>query len=272
MTERATSPGLRCAEPAVPSMPAVPYNLLLVSASTRWTRAVKEAAAELGSGVSTCDAKGAVFRLAGIAPHYSHLLLHPGSADGLLDELIDLTANDRESSTEMLLLGTAATSPSRIGVIRSADRGAVRQALAPQPAQMLQPDRNPMHLTELREALAGAMIETRYQPIVRLADRQPVALEALARLNHPTRGTLPPDEFVPQIEDAGLAAQLTDLVTDRALTDMAGPLLQPHRFDVTLNFPLDVLLVPDALHRLNTRRRAAGVAAEQVIIELTESR
>jgi EAL domain-containing protein (putative c-di-GMP-specific phosphodiesterase class I) len=129
-----------------------------------------------------------------------------------------------------------------------------------------------MHLTELRDALAGAMIETRYQPIVRLSDRQPVALEALARLNHPTRGTLPPGDFVPQIEDAGLAARLTDLIVDRAMADLAGPLLQPLELDITLNFPLDVLLVPDALRRLETRRRAAGVAAGRVVIELTESR
>jgi EAL domain-containing protein (putative c-di-GMP-specific phosphodiesterase class I) len=129
-----------------------------------------------------------------------------------------------------------------------------------------------MHLTELREALAGAMIETRYQPIVRLSDRRPVALEALARLNHPTRGTLPPDQFVPQIEDAGLAAHLTDLVAGRALADIAGLLLQPHALDITLNLPLDVLLVPEALRRLDASRSVAGVAVERVIIELTESR
>lgn len=129
-----------------------------------------------------------------------------------------------------------------------------------------------MNLTELHEALAGSMIEMRYQPIVRMADRQLVAFEALARLNHPTRGTLPPDDFVPQIEDAGLAARLTDLVAERAFADMAGPLLCAHAFAVTLNFPLEVLLVPVARQALHDRRRAAGVAAEHVIIELTESR
>lgn len=272
MTDGVNRLGLRCAEPGKSTVPAPPCNLLLVSASKSWTQAVQDAAAELGGGVSSCDAKGAVIRLACMAPHYSHLLLHPDSADGLLNELVNLTAGDRDSSTEMLLLGTAETSRPRIGIIRSADRGAVRQALAPHPAHALELDKDPMHLTELREALDGAMIETRYQPIVRLADRQPVALEALARLNHPTRGTLPPDEFVPQIEAAGLAARLTDLVANRALADIAGPLLAAHRLDVTLNFPLDVLLVPDALDRLDTGRRAAGVAVEQVIIELTESR
>jgi EAL domain-containing protein (putative c-di-GMP-specific phosphodiesterase class I) len=129
-----------------------------------------------------------------------------------------------------------------------------------------------MDVRELREALAGAMIETRYQPIVRLADRQVVAFEALARLNHPTRGTMDPDDFVPQIEDAGLAAHLTDRVAERALADMAGPLLGTYATDITLNFPLGVLLMLAALQRLDASRRAAGIAAERVIVELTESR
>jgi EAL domain-containing protein (putative c-di-GMP-specific phosphodiesterase class I) len=233
---------------------------------------VRAAAAEIGGGVSSCDARDAVIRLACIAPRYSHLLLHPDSAGGLLNELVDLTVGDRESNTEMLLLGATGSPPPRIGVIRSADRAAVRQALVPRPSQAPVPDKDPLRLIELREALAGTMIETRYQPIVRLADRQPVALEALARLNHPSRGTLPPEEFVPQIEDAGLAAHLTDAVADRALADMTGPLLRPLALDITLNFPLGVLLVRDALRRLDDRRRAAGMAPGQVIIELTESR
>ena len=40
-------------------------------------------------------------------------------------------------------------------------------------------------LAQLRVALSGTMIENRYQPIARIADRQPIGLEALARLNHP---------------------------------------------------------------------------------------
>ncbi|MGA3402450.1 MAG: EAL domain-containing protein [Acetobacteraceae bacterium] len=271
MTDCADTSGL-LPHAAVLTPPPVPCNLLLVSGDKRWTRAVREAAAEIGGGVSSCDARHAVIRLACLAPHYSHLLLHPDSADGLLNELVTLTAGDRESDTEMLLLGNQGPLPPRIGVIHSADRRAVRQALAPRPPQARAPDENPMHLTELREALAGAMIETRYQPIVRLADREPVALEALARLNHPTRGTVLPDAFVPQIEDAGLAAQLTDLVAERALADMAGPLLRARGLDITLNFPLGVLLVPAALQRLDVMRRAAGLAAERVVIELTESR
>lgn len=116
------------------------------------------------------------------------------------------------------------------------------------------------------------MIETRYQPIVRIADRKPVALEVLARLRHPARGTLLPDLFVPQIEDAGLAPLLTETVARLAFADMAGPSLAPHNLDMALNFPLDVLLVPEALALLDAQRRQAGIDVGRVIIELTESR
>ena len=129
-----------------------------------------------------------------------------------------------------------------------------------------------MRLREIRAALSGAMIETRYQPVVRIADGRPVALEVLARLNHPARGTLLPDLFVPQMEDAGLAPLLTETVARLAFADMAGPSLAPHGLDLALNFPLDVLLVPEALELLDIQRRHAGIAAARVIIELTESR
>jgi len=125
---------------------------------------------------------------------------------------------------------------------------------------------------ELCAALTGTLIEARYQPIVRLADRVPVALEALARLNHPSRGTLLPHRFVPQMEDAGLAQLLTRRVSQRAFTDMAGPALAPLGLDMALNFPLDVLQVPEALALLDEQRREAGIPAGRVVIELTESR
>ena len=129
-----------------------------------------------------------------------------------------------------------------------------------------------MQLREIEAALKGAMIQTRYQPIVRLSDGAPVAVEALARLKHPSRGTLLPHRFVPQLENAGLASELTSEVASRAFADMAGPQLAPLRLDMALNFPLDVLLVPHAPTLLELHHRLQGIPTEQVVIELTESR
>jgi len=43
-----------------------------------------------------------------------------------------------------------------------------------------------------------------YQPVVRLADREILGVEALVRWNHPTRGTIPPIQFIPVAEETGL--------------------------------------------------------------------
>lgn len=124
---------------------------------------------------------------------------------------------------------------------------------------------------ELRAALANGLVETRYQPIVRLDTGALVGLEVLARLNHPRLGTILPEQFVPQIEDAGLAAELTERVAGSAFADVSAASIAPFHVTIGINLPLDVLLVPAVLARLDAQRRAAGLRAAQVVIELTES-
>lgn len=108
-----------------------------------------------------------------------------------------------------------------------------------------------------------------------MGDRAPLAVEALARLSHPLRGMLQPSDFVPQIESAGHACQLTYAILWRALADLRslGPVPPGHRpLDMAVNVPLDVLLVPDHLAHLNWVRDKAGLTSDRIVIELTESR
>src|SRR5579859_3657268 len=82
-------------------------NLLLVSRSTKWFRAVRHATERLGGGdILTCDARDALARLAGTGEHYSHLLVDRDDAEGLLHELADLTKEVAAPDTDMLVLGT----------------------------------------------------------------------------------------------------------------------------------------------------------------------
>lgn len=124
---------------------------------------------------------------------------------------------------------------------------------------------------ELHAALANARIQTLYQPIVRIADCQPVSLEVLARLDHPQRGTLSASMFVPPMEGAGLARQLTEAVVRRAFADWDHGRLEATGLSLALNLPLDVLLIPDVLAWMDDTREAAGIPAELLVIELTES-
>jgi EAL domain-containing protein (putative c-di-GMP-specific phosphodiesterase class I) len=243
------------------------FNLLLVSCSAVWIKAVHDATKALDlAGAQTCCARDAVARLAGVG-HYSHLLVDHEDADGLLDVLADLVLESTPPDTEMLVLGAVDGRFPGLRSIESAIPEAVLHALTtttPRPKPV-------MEMSELRGALSGASVETRYQPIVRVADRRPVVLEALVRLNHPLKGMIRPDGFVPQVEQAGLGAELTDLVCGRALGDICGRFLAGIQLRLSVNFPLDVLLIPAALERLEEQRAAAGVAADRIIVELTES-
>jgi len=170
-----------------------------------------------------------------------------------------------------MVLGTATTAIPGPGVITSPDRQTIADSLAIRHAPA-EPSEPTLRTVELLEVVTGAMIETRYQPIVRIADRRPMAVEVLARLNHPTHGTVTPDWFVPRFEDAGLSFTLTDQVSTRALADLTSPGFAGLGLAMALNYPLKVLSHPEAAANLDERRASLGLTPDQVQIELTESR
>lgn len=61
---------------------------------------------------------------------------------------------------------------------------------------------------ELRVALIEGRFQLHYQPIVSLGDRRIAGFEALMRWDHPLRGRVPPDVFIPIAEQTGLIAAL----------------------------------------------------------------
>ena len=72
-------------------------------------------------------------------------------------------------------------------------------------------------LAALRHAIEAGELELHYQPKVSLVGENLVGVEALLRWNHPQRGQIPPDEFIPLAETSGLMHRLTEYVIDRAL-------------------------------------------------------
>jgi EAL domain-containing protein (putative c-di-GMP-specific phosphodiesterase class I) len=246
-------------------------DVLLVSNDPAWTASVREAVAAEGGIVETVSARAAVARLAGMGSPLSHVLVDHNGADGLLGTLAELTSDTASAEVTFLVLGAAATEKPGARVIRSADRQAIVASLS---VGHLPTGHNEPTLAaaELLDVVSGEMIETRYQPIVRLEDRVTTAVEVLARLNHPTHGTVTPDWFVPRFEDAGLSFTLTDLVSTRALGDLIGPHFQDLGLAMALNYPLKVLAHPDVGTRLDRRCASLGLKPDQVHIELTESR
>jgi len=75
---------------------------------------------------------------------------------------------------------------------------------------------------DVRQALGGDGLALAYQPIIDASTGEMVGREALLRWRHPKRGDIPPDQFIPIIEDAGLIHQIGDWVIREACAEAAG--------------------------------------------------
>ena len=72
---------------------------------------------------------------------------------------------------------------------------------------------------DLREAIENDQLQLLYQPIVNKSGETVVGVEALCRWTHPTRGEIPPSEFIAVAEHSGLIIELGAWVLRRACID-----------------------------------------------------
>ncbi|HZQ36044.1 MAG TPA: bifunctional diguanylate cyclase/phosphodiesterase, partial [Dehalococcoidia bacterium] len=103
-----------------------------------------------------------------------------------------------------------------------------------EPSAAEDPDRLAL-LSELRRALAQRWLLLHYQPVVQMPSGRIVRAEALARWQHPERGLLLPDQFIPLAEQAGLIAPLTRWVLATALRQCRAWRLEGLELGVTVN-------------------------------------
>ena len=72
---------------------------------------------------------------------------------------------------------------------------------------------------DVRSAVANEDIQPHYQPLMLLAEKRLVGFEILARWQHPTRGDIEPELFIPVVEKLGLIAEMTYSLLRRACLD-----------------------------------------------------
>jgi EAL domain-containing protein (putative c-di-GMP-specific phosphodiesterase class I) len=127
---------------------------------------------------------------------------------------------------------------------------------------------------ELERALVEGQFVVHYQPIVELTSTRLVGVEALVRWNHPERGLVGPGGFIPIAEASGLIVPLGRWVLRESCLQLARWRAEhPQAADmyVSVNLSVRQFQAPGLVDDVAAAIADAGVPAEQVTLELTET-
>ncbi|MET3664082.1 EAL domain-containing protein [Caulobacter sp. 1776] len=121
---------------------------------------------------------------------------------------------------------------------------------------------------DLRQGITDEELVVHYQPLARATDGEVCGFEALVRWRHPTRGMIPPLEFIPVAEENGLIGALGDWVLRRACADAAS-WEKPLRIAVNLSpIQLHNPALPSLVHEVLI---TTGLSPSRLELEITES-
>ena len=125
---------------------------------------------------------------------------------------------------------------------------------------------------DLQEALDSGQLSLSYQPIVDLADMRLVSTEALLRWDHPSRGAIPPSDFIPIAEESGLILPIGRWVLREACRQAREWQLR-HGSSVAVSVNVSAHQVAgDGLAELVTETlRETGLGPGALTLEITES-
>jgi diguanylate cyclase (GGDEF)-like protein len=124
----------------------------------------------------------------------------------------------------------------------------------------------------LQSDLAGAVARNElflvYQPFLNLGEDRIAGFEALLRWQHPTRGLVPPSEFIPIAEETGLIHEIGEWVIRSACATLAD---WPEDIRVAVNFSAAQFHNTGILQTIVQALTEASIAPNRLEIEITES-
>jgi diguanylate cyclase (GGDEF)-like protein/PAS domain S-box-containing protein len=127
---------------------------------------------------------------------------------------------------------------------------------------------------ELGHSLQSGEISMHYQPIVDLTTSEVVGFEALMRWQHPERGQVPPDVFIPLAERSDLIFELGSCALREAVTEARSWEITGARASwpyVTVNLSARQFHDPDLLSMIEGTLTASGLEPKRLLLEITES-
>jgi diguanylate cyclase (GGDEF)-like protein/PAS domain S-box-containing protein len=126
---------------------------------------------------------------------------------------------------------------------------------------------------DLRRALEGDELLLHYQPTIALSNGQITGFEALVRWQHPTRGLVPPNDFIPLAEETGLIRPLGQWVLEQACHQLAA-WRKEHNLPwltVSVNISGQQLRARSVVADVSSALNASNLPPHCLILEITES-
>jgi diguanylate cyclase (GGDEF)-like protein len=125
-------------------------------------------------------------------------------------------------------------------------------------------------LVALREAIDNDTLHLNYHPVINSKQRTVRKLEALARWQHPTLGSIAPAQFINLAEESGDMPRLGQWILKRACRE-ARQLVGRYCSRVAVNVSMQQLLHDGFLHQVDQALREASLHPQELELELTES-
>ncbi|MEO8458107.1 MAG: EAL domain-containing protein [Chloroflexota bacterium] len=124
---------------------------------------------------------------------------------------------------------------------------------------------------ELAQALERGQFVLYYQPVASVADQRIVSVEALIRWQHPERGLVPPDSFIPIAEESGLILAIGMWVLETACRQGAEWERMWPGFRVAVNISARQLQQPNFVSIVRDAVWASGISPDALELEVTET-
>jgi diguanylate cyclase (GGDEF)-like protein/PAS domain S-box-containing protein len=127
---------------------------------------------------------------------------------------------------------------------------------------------------ELQRALDENELEVHYQPVVRLDGRLMYGVEALLRWTHPTRGNIPPLQFIPLAEETGLIIPLGRWVLQQACRQavhLHEEFARSEPLTMSVNLSVKQLQSETIVEDVRNALEESGLTPSALVLEITES-
>jgi len=124
---------------------------------------------------------------------------------------------------------------------------------------------------DLREALVRQQFFLAYQPTLDLADMRPTGVEALLRWEHPERGVVQPNNFIPLLEETGLITEVGRWVLVESCRQGAEWIAAGHEISMAVNVSGRQLDSDQLIDDIREALEDSGMPPNSLTIEITET-